>query len=401
MSIAFPSTAGDFTFSGDSPSPEIAGKPANTANGDLLIAVTSGRDSPFSAIPSGWTTLIPSFTTSGSVGQAAVHYLAVPDASVLPASWSWSFIETRSSVLIFRVTGVDLTSPFPASGGTATAFNATDATTIAVPSVVSGGAGFLVGFTYFQEYDLAVPVAPWNTWGVPWNKGITGSDRQQIVVAAGADGGAGSTPAFTLSLVTQWPLNNSADQAAIAVVGLNAVTGAPSFSGSGTANVALGATATGAKRVAASVTASIGVGASATGTHHGTVAGAASVTFGASAAGSHHGSRSVTATLGLSAVATGAKRVAKAVSAAIGFLASATGAVGPEGGQTVLCQRIDSGSMAGVQIPKSLISDRYAVGPVPDYIPCLQVMDDALEPGRYLLVGYLYVAPYFEPLPGN
>ena len=232
MSIGFPQAAGDSSFSGNTASPQVVAPPANTADGDLLIAVTSGRDSPFSSVPSGWTTLISSFTTSGSIGAGAVHHLPVPDASALPASWSWSFIETRASVLIFRVTGVDLDDLFPASGGTATAFNATDGTTIAVPAVTSGGAGFLVGFTYFQEYDLAVPVPPWNTsWATPWNVGITGASRQQIVVAGGDDDGAGGIPAWTLDLVTQWPLNSAADQAAVAVIGLNAASGGGSDSG--------------------------------------------------------------------------------------------------------------------------------------------------------------------------
>jgi hypothetical protein len=63
----------------------------------------------------------------------------------------------------------------------------------------------------------------------------------------------------------------------------------------------------------------------------------------------------------------------------------------------ILCQRIDSGSMAAELIDSSLISDRFRVGPVPDWIPCRQVMADALNPGCFILVGWLYSPPVFDP----
>jgi hypothetical protein len=57
--------------------------------------------------------------------------------------------------------------------------------------------------------------------------------------------------------------------------------------------------------------------------------------------------------------------------------------------------------MATVQIDLSLISDRFSVGPVPHWASCLQVIQDAFNPGGYLLVGYLQVTPLFDPRARN
>lgn len=61
----------------------------------------------------------------------------------------------------------------------------------------------------------------------------------------------------------------------------------------------------------------------------------------------------------------------------------------------VTCQRIDSGSMAAVQINGALINDRTNVGVVPSWAACRQVMDDAENPGQYLLCGWLPLLPVF------
>jgi hypothetical protein len=242
MAIGFPAAAGDVSFASGS-SALVLAPPANTADGDLLIAVPSGRDSSGTGVPSGWSVLQSAFTTSGSIGQTAIYYMTVPTASSLPANWTFSSIEARFSVTIIRVTGVNLSSPV---GGQSTTFNTTS--TLSIPSVSSGGAGFCVAVTYFQEYDLAVPSSPFGTssWPVIQNVGITGTNRQAVVIAGGADGGSGATSAFTVDLTAAWPIGGSS-QAAAAAVGLEAAGGgtphtataslavAPSFTASRTA----------------------------------------------------------------------------------------------------------------------------------------------------------------------
>lgn len=255
--VTYPSTSGDFTFTSGT-STQSPAKPANTADGDLLIAVTSGRNGAFASIGSGWTTLIADYTTSGSIGHAAIHYLKVPVAASAPASWTFTFVETRASVLIFRVVSADLTSPFP---GTNTGFNASNTPVMTIPSASSAGSGFSVSFTYFQEFDLAVPNNPFGngTWPPVYNVGITGSNRQAIVVAAGNDGGSGSTASFTVTLDGQWPIEGVgtvSNQAAVAVIGVRAASGgAQSGAAALAASPSLAASATVSRRGAAALAA--------------------------------------------------------------------------------------------------------------------------------------------------
>jgi hypothetical protein len=81
-------------------------------------------------------------------------------------------------------------------------------------------------------------------------------------------------------------------------------------------------------------------------------------------------------------------------SAATVALAAPAGTV-HVGGSTVLCQVVDSGSMATVQIQAALINDRNGFGTPPKWIQCLQVQTDPLNPGQYLLVGWLRVPPFY------
>jgi hypothetical protein len=246
MAIGFPASAGDSSFLGGTTTTLTLTPPANVANGDLLIAVATARFGVPSASPSGWTTLVSSYTTSGGTGQAVVQYFPVPVASALPANWTWTWTTTRQSVTIIRVTGVNLSGPF---GGQATSLNAAGNASLPVGSVASGGAGFVAAFSYFNEFDLAVPASPFGTssWPVISNEGLTGANRSAVVIAGGSDNGSGATAAFTVDITTQWPLGSTSDQAAAAVAGLEAAGGgtphtataslavAPSFTASRTA----------------------------------------------------------------------------------------------------------------------------------------------------------------------
>ena len=120
MAIAFPSTASDITSSGGT-SPVVLNKPANAADGDLLVAVVISRNNVPTA-PSGWTLAQGTTSTNGGYG---VFSMTVPSASGLASSWSWPIPggSIRSQGILFRVTGVNLSSP-----------------TLQVGTAVSGGA---------------------------------------------------------------------------------------------------------------------------------------------------------------------------------------------------------------------------------------------------------------------
>lgn len=150
------------------------------------------------------------------------------------------------------------------------------------------------------------------------------------------------------------------------------VTTSTSFSGSASLNVAFAASSTGSKTVSGSAALSVALGESATGRKaaHG------STTQGVAFAVSVSGHKAVTAlaslaiTFGLAALNT-----------------SQTGIT------MVLCQVVDSGSMAVTLIDPDLISVRWSVTPVPSWAACRQVVEDPLFAGRFLLVGWLPSLP--------
>ena len=228
MAIAFPNTSGDFSLGSNSSGFNLS-PPTNTANGDLLIAVTSGRDSAITTpIPSGWTAVVTNFQSNGAfgtIGETNVYYMTVPTASALPSSWTWDNTEARWSVMILRATGVNLTNPITATG-TFTDTGSNDF--VNVGSIASGGAAFMSGTSYLSEYDVAPANATLNGWNLLQNYGLTSAQagRQACVTYGGPDNGGGSTTAFTLNLASggQWYLEAqvSPTQAAIIVVGLNA-----------------------------------------------------------------------------------------------------------------------------------------------------------------------------------
>ena len=62
----------------------------------------------------------------------------------------------------------------------------------------------------------------------------------------------------------------------------------------------------------------------------------------------------------------------------------------------MLCMRVDWGSGTPVDIDPAQIRRTSDAVP-PDHSPCWQVMDDALNPGGYLLVGWLSNVPRAHP----
>jgi hypothetical protein len=112
MAITFPATGNDQSIVTGT-NPAVPAPPVNTADGDLLVAWVISRTGITSA-PAAWGSPLVSFTTNGTF---AAYALAVPTASALPGSWSWTLASTRNDVIIQRVPGTNLAVP-PTAGGT-------------------------------------------------------------------------------------------------------------------------------------------------------------------------------------------------------------------------------------------------------------------------------------------
>ena len=78
-------------------------------------------------------------------------------------------------------------------------------------------------------------------------------------------------------------------------------------------------------------------------------------------------------------------------------LSDVESAPGTQSGVQVLCQRVDSGSMATQLISTSLITNRWNDGSPPSWAECWQVCSDPFNTGAYLLVGWLPSIPVFGP----
>ncbi|HSD56071.1 MAG TPA: alkaline phosphatase D family protein [Candidatus Saccharimonadales bacterium] len=114
-------------------------KPANTADGDLLVAEVTFQNAngtPSITPPSGWTRVGPAVATS-PLRPSGIYVFPVPSAAaVSETSWTWSTNVSagRARGMIFRVTGADLTTPLDAQG----VWSAGDGTTsLVLPEVVA------------------------------------------------------------------------------------------------------------------------------------------------------------------------------------------------------------------------------------------------------------------------
>lgn len=92
-------------------------KPANTADGDLLVAFVYFRNSAGTiTTPAGWTALGPANTVDETF---VAYYKPIPTASAEAATtyvFSSSAGSSRTVGVIFRVTGANLTTPLDAAG---------------------------------------------------------------------------------------------------------------------------------------------------------------------------------------------------------------------------------------------------------------------------------------------
>ncbi|MEU5596680.1 hypothetical protein [Streptomyces sp. NPDC020298] len=120
MAISYVNTA-TATTSTPSATSLACNVPANTADGDVMVAITSRPSSSATvSTPTGWSAL-PNFPTTNSNGTALYGFYRV--ASSEPASYTFSFSVGKICISISSYRGVDNTTPINASSATADTTN--------------------------------------------------------------------------------------------------------------------------------------------------------------------------------------------------------------------------------------------------------------------------------------
>jgi len=187
MSVAFPTTASDFSTVA-STATIILNKPANTADGDVLIAVISNRSGLVTTAPGGWTKLVE----FSSNGDWAVYVLSVPTASSLASSWEWDVATARATGILFRVTGCNVTSPISQTGTpiTAGSDNGANPVPMTIPGVTAQGGFVAMAGTYWAETVPTADLVPGASLIATATTPSAGAGRSALGVYGGVATGA-------------------------------------------------------------------------------------------------------------------------------------------------------------------------------------------------------------------
>lgn len=180
MPIAAPTGAGNVTTAVNGAANTVSiSKPSNVADGDLLVAFVSFRNSGGTiTTPAGWTALNPVNTTNETF---SAYYKTVPTASAETAvtyAFSSSAGSSRAAGTIFRLTGADLTSVQQVAGALAPY---TGTTSVVLPSVTATKAGGLLAFAMDNVSTTGAPAV------------ISAPSGMTLITQASADNGSSST----------------------------------------------------------------------------------------------------------------------------------------------------------------------------------------------------------------
>jgi len=129
-------------------------KPANIANGDLLVAVVTFQNANVAPVitppASGTWTRIGVAPASNPYRPTAIYVMPVPiAANVADTSWQWTTntASGRRRGMLFRVTGADLSTPQDAFGGWSPADNTTSIVIPQVTTTYTNSVLIAVGYT--------------------------------------------------------------------------------------------------------------------------------------------------------------------------------------------------------------------------------------------------------------
>ncbi|MDF9748645.1 glycerophosphodiester phosphodiesterase family protein [Arthrobacter sp. ES3-54] len=228
-------------------------KPANVADGDLLVAVAFSQfaTGTVTSAPAGWT-LIPGTTFTAKSG--GVYYKAIPSAAAEAATnYSWTFSGSgRIALDVFRVTGASQSNPVDAVG--TMAVQGVGNTTIPSVTAVAANA-LLVGVAYWNNSNTTVSVV---TPGAGMTDGeqvaspTTGSTSgidvaYQQLNTAGATGTrlftfnpAAATSAGVMFTLAPQPVANFTGSGTLTVTGKANTSGSVALTGAGSLSVTAG-----------------------------------------------------------------------------------------------------------------------------------------------------------------
>jgi hypothetical protein len=327
-----------------------AAKPAGVADGDLLVAYLTDQGSTQASDFSlaGWTRVGPAFiASSANTRVTSVFYRAIPSAAAETAT-SYTFASpsstNRRSALIYRLTGVDPTTPVGASSA-AYGFTTVAQTTATWATPTAGQAGLLMQFSQGQfsspNVSTLTSLSPASTQ-LDYNTNPVGGTTAVSRTTTGtwaahvASGAAGVTETITYG-------GSAASSAGFAVLFNDAPT---TFAGSGSLTLTLTATGSGTPTVAGSGSASVALSAAGAGAPRPAGSGSATVTLSTAGAGVPTIAGSGTVTAALSVSGSGSPVVAGSGSLTLALTAAGNGAktIGGTGALTLTLTAAGSGT---------------------------------------------------------
>lgn len=202
MAINVPTGAGNVTSAGSQSALSLTlNKPANVADGDLLVYVGTYRNTGGTVTgPSGW---VQAKADNAVNGTTAVLYKTVPSAAAETAStYAFSSSSTGRAVgTLFRVTGVNLSSPLDVTTGSGSVN--TGVTSTVIPAITAAANSLVLAVAEFNTTAATTPVATPPAAMTTIFSDFSGTDasvaRTGLFVAAKTVNTAGDTGAQTVS----------------------------------------------------------------------------------------------------------------------------------------------------------------------------------------------------------
>ena len=157
----------EITEASNQTSPEAItiNKPANVANGDVLVAfITQGYNRAVTGIPTDWVEYFDLGTTAGQNMRSGCYYKIITNAGGEPADYTWTIATASTTICgcIVRLSVVDTTTPVDAAESTADGEDWNEATPC--PSMTTATANALVvAFMTIGGADTAGPNVPGDT----------------------------------------------------------------------------------------------------------------------------------------------------------------------------------------------------------------------------------------------
>jgi hypothetical protein len=204
--------AGDLTsaFSQSTVTSISVNKPANLANGDLLVVVVGFQSNSVPAapgFPAGFTRLGPAYNVTGDANRRPCGVYVKPITNLAGEGSSYAFTTTntsgRAAIVAFRVTGADLASPAQASGAYfAPSNSATQAR--ALTELTATAEALVLSFVWWQTNSSTALSTTWTSPAteiadIATNTGAAATHSVMSVAVDTVAAGASGTRTATLS----------------------------------------------------------------------------------------------------------------------------------------------------------------------------------------------------------